>query len=135
MKASICPAMPRILPTLTLDYLRRSAQNSFLYVEELTFHKGSESKPFIECDVNCVIDGVLTIGEAKSADRLDQNRGREAAIIEGYQSLAASIGARRVVFATQAKSWDSTTARKIQQVFGNDSLDVRLLTEIELVKT
>jgi hypothetical protein len=122
------------VPILTLDCLRRSSQSSFLYVEELAFRRPNEPKPFIECDVNCVVDGVLTIGEAKIANRLDQNRGREAAIVEGYRSLAASIGARRVVFATRARAWDGATVKKIQQVLGNDSLDVRLLTDGDLMK-
>jgi hypothetical protein len=88
----------------------------------------------MECDVNCVIDGVLTIGEVKTADRLDKTRAAEAALIEKYRSLATSLGARRVVFATQAESWDSTTAQRILQVLGSVSLDVRLLTAAELLK-
>lgn len=122
------------VPTLTLDCLRRSAQGSFLYVEELGFRKGIASKPIMECDVNCIIDGVLTIGEAKSADQLGNTRGAEVALIKKYQSLAASLGARRIVFATQSEKWASTTAQNIQQVLGKTSLDVRLLTAAELFK-
>jgi hypothetical protein len=100
----------------------------------LEFRKRDESKLLMECDVNCVIDGVLTIGEVKTADRLDKTRAAEAALIEKYRSLATSLGARRVVFATQAESWDSTTAQRILQVLGSVSLDVRLLTAAELLK-
>jgi hypothetical protein len=120
------------VPTLALDCLRRSAEGSFLYAEELEYRKRGEPKLLMECDLNCVIDGVLTIGEAKTADRLDKSRATEVEMIEKYRGLAASMGARRVVFATAAESWDSTTAQKFLEVLGQDSLIVRLLTKKEL---
>jgi hypothetical protein len=120
------------VPTLALDALRRSAQGSFLYVDELEYRRLGEAKPLMECDLNCVIDGVLTIGEAKTADRLEKTRAAEAALVEKYRSLAASLGARSVVFATQAESWDGTTAQKILEVLEKDSLAVRLLSKVEL---
>jgi hypothetical protein len=120
------------VPTLALDCLRRSAEGSFLYVEELEYRKRSEPKLLMECDLNCVIDGVLTIGEAKTADRLDKSRATEVAMIEKYRGLAASMGARQVVFATAAENWDSTTAQKFLEVLGQDSLMVRLLTKKDL---
>jgi hypothetical protein len=120
------------VPTLALDCLRRSAEGSFKYVEELEFRKREESKLMMECDVNCVIDGVVTIGEAKTADRLDKTRSAEATLIEKYRNLATSLGAQRVVFATLATSWDSTTAEKIFEVLAGASLDVWLLTSVDL---
>lgn len=48
------------VPTLALDALCRSAKGSFLYVEELDYRKRSEQKLLMECDLNCVIDGLLT---------------------------------------------------------------------------
>jgi hypothetical protein len=122
------------IPTQALDTLRRSAQGSFLYVEELEYGKRGEAKPLMECDLNCVIDGKLTIGEAKTADRLEKTRVAEATLIEKYRSLAASLGARCVVFATEAEAWDGTTARKILEVLGKDSLSVRLLSKMELFR-
>jgi hypothetical protein len=120
------------VPTLALDCLRRSAEGSFLYVEELEFRKRGEPKLLMECDLNCVIDGMLTIGEAKIADRLDKSRTTEAAMIGKYRTLAASVGARCIVFATAAENWDATTAQKIWEGLGQDSLTVRLLTKKEL---
>jgi hypothetical protein len=122
------------IPTLALDTLRRSAQGSFLYVEELEYRKRGEAKPLMECDLNCVIDGVLTIGEAKTADRLEKTRAAEAALVEKYRSLAASLGARSVVFATEAENWDAATAQTILEVLGKDSLSVRLLSKVELFR-
>jgi len=89
----------------------------------------------MECDLNCVIDGILTIGEAKTADRLEKTRAAEAALIEKYRrSLAASLAARCVVFATEAENWYGTTAQKIVEVLGKDSLSVRLLSKVELFR-
>jgi hypothetical protein len=120
------------VPTLALDSLRRSAQGSFLYLQELEYRKRGEAKLLMECDLNCVIDGVLTIGEAKTSDRLDKTRSTEAALIEKYRRLALSLGARSVVFATEAANWDSITARKILEELGEVSLSVRLLSHAEL---
>lgn len=123
------------VPTLTLDWLHRSAESSFQYVEELEFRKGEESKLLMECDVNCVIDGILTVGEAKRVDRLDQKRSAEVALIEKYRVLAQSLGARRVVFATEAKNWDTTTAANIAKMFNGSSIQTQLLTSDELFET
>lgn len=122
------------IPTLALDSLRRLAERSFLYVEELEYRKVGEAKPLMECDLNCVIDGVLTIGEAKTVDRLEKTRAAEATLIEKYRNLAASLGARSVVFATEAENWDSTTAQKILEILGKDSLSARLLSKADLFK-
>ena len=86
-----------IIPILTLDYLRRGAAGSFQYAEELEYRKPNTPKPFIECDVSCIVDGVITIGEAKTADRLDVTRKKELQIIQEYLQLASMIGARRLV--------------------------------------
>jgi len=121
------------VPTLALDSLRRSAEGSFLYVEELEFRKKEEAKLLIECDMNCVMDGVLTIGEAKKADRLDNKRAEEVRTIEKYKTLATNLGARRIVFATLAERWDATTEQKILEVLATP-FDLWLLTGADLMK-
>lgn len=56
----------------------------------------------------------------------------EVALIEKYRSLAKSLGARRVVFATLVKSWGRTTVEKIFEVLADAPLDVWLLTSVDL---
>jgi hypothetical protein len=48
--------------------------------------------------------------------------------------LAKSLGARRVVFATLADSWDRTTADKIFEVLADAPLDIWLLASVDLFK-
>lgn len=81
-----------------------------------------------------MIDGVLTIGEAKIANRLDKSRSTEAVMIGRYRNLAATLDARCIVFAIGAENRDSTTAQKVLEVLEQDSLSVRLLSNAELFK-
>lgn len=121
------------VPTLALDSLRRSAEGSFLYVEELEFREKEEAKPLIECDINCVMDGVLTIGEAKKAAKLNNKRAEEIRTIEKYKDLATKLGARRIVFATLAEQWDAATQQEILKRL-DGSFDLWLLTGANLMK-
>ena len=41
-------------PPLTLDYLKRHSQKSFLYCPELCIRKQSGSDIFMEIDLNCI---------------------------------------------------------------------------------
>jgi hypothetical protein len=83
--------------------------------------------------MNCVMDGVLTIGEAKKADRLDNKRAEEVRTIEKYKTLATNLGARRIVFATLAERWDATTEQKILEILAGP-FDLQLLTRADLMK-
>jgi len=121
-----------VVPILTLDYLRRGAAGSFQYTEELEYRKPNDPKPSIECDVNCIIDGVITIGEAKKADRLDAKRKKELEIIQDYRQLASMIGARRLVFSTRADQWDPTTAQSIQTALAKDPVELIFLSKNQL---
>jgi len=120
------------VPILSLAYLRRSAADSFEYVEELEYWMQNASKPFIECDVSCIVDGVITIGEAKTADKLDTTRKRELQIIQDYRRLASMIGARRLLFSTLSDNWDPITVQNIQAALANDPIELLLLTKNQL---
>jgi len=117
---------------VTLDYLRRAAGGSFQYTEELEYRKPNAPKPFIECDVSCIVDGVITIGEAKTADRLDATRKKELQIIQDYRQLASMIGARRLVFATRSDKWDPTTVQSIQAALAKDPVELLFLSKGQL---
>lgn len=121
------------VPLLALDRLQRGSNGSFLYVDELAFYPPQAKKPLIETDINCVVDGVLTIGEAKIVDRLDPIRKKETAIIKEYLSLAKQIGARQLVFATLAKQWDKGTLQRIHEVRGGQAVRLLFFTYDDLI--
>jgi hypothetical protein len=121
-----------VVPILTLDYLRRGAVGSFQYTEELEYRKPNTPKPFIECDVSCIVDGVITIGEAKTADRLDATRKKELQIIQDYRQLASMIGARHLVFGTRSDNWDPTTVQNIQDALAKDPVELLFLSKNQL---
>jgi hypothetical protein len=121
-----------VVPIVTLDYLRRTANGSFQYTEELEYRKPNAPKPFIECDLSCIVDGVITIGEAKTADRLDATRKKERQIIQDYRQLASLIGARRLVFGTRSDRWDPTTVQIIEATLANDPVDLLFLSKNQL---
>jgi hypothetical protein len=121
-----------IVPILTLDFLRRGAAGSFQYTEELEYRMPNAPKPFIECDVSCIVDGVIMIGEAKTADRLDATRKKELRIIQDYRQLASMIGARRLVFGTRADKWDPTTVQSTRAALAKDPVELLFLSKNQL---
>jgi len=122
-----------IVPVLTLDRLERISAESFLYVSELSYTEADADKPLCEIDVNCVLDGVLTIGEAKKGDRLGKNDKEENALLSHYVSLAQRLGARQIVFATLANQWHDNTLEKIKKAVQPDSLRLRILCAADLL--
>lgn len=79
------------------------------------------------------MDGVLTIGEAKKAAKLNNKRAEEIRTIEKYKDLATKLGARRIVFATLAEQWDAATQQEILKRL-DGSFDLWLLTGANLMK-
>ena len=121
------------VPLLALDYLRRSADDSFLYSSELEFYKPDTTKPFAEADLCCIPSGVLTIGEAKKADRPGQTAEEEERIIVKYRDLSELLAPRQIVFATMAASWAGATRAKIIEGFAGKITRPIFLTSAELL--
>lgn len=121
------------VPMLTLDCLRREAKDTFLFTPELWFSKSEKAKPFIEADLNCAVDGLLTIGEAKSQDHLENTTAEEIFTLKKYLELAQLIGARQMVFATSCSSWSDSTKANISIVFSNKDVVLRYLTGADLL--
>jgi len=120
------------VPLLALDRLRREANDNLIAVSELRYFDGVNKKPFIESDLNCVVDGILTIGEAKKADRLAKTEKEELAIVTSYLDLANRLGARQLVFATTAEKWRAKTLENTLQILVPGSIRLRILTHAEL---
>jgi hypothetical protein len=116
---------------LALDYLKRKANDSFLYTPDLELTKDGENDAFMELDILCLPDGAMSIGEAKKEDRLGNSKREEIETVRTYNRLAKQIGAESLVFATFAESWsDKTEAYITDNVI---DCNVILLTRSELV--
>jgi hypothetical protein len=110
------------VPLLTLDYLRRK-NKSFSYADELEIWKPNEPKPFIEIDLCCICDGTLTIGEAKTTERIEGGGKRERQSLAKYREAAVFLGARRFVLAT-SKVWSHETLSNAERAFAGTNVPV-----------
>jgi len=121
------------VPLLAIDTLRRASRRSFQFVHELEYRPTDDStgKP-IEIDINCVIDGDLTIGEAKSEDNLGRSAKEEIELIGKYEELARRLCARRIVFATTQEKWRDGTLKRIYDAIDSDRFRVTVMTRSEL---
>jgi hypothetical protein len=88
----------------------------------------------IEADICCIVDGVVTIGEAKRDAA--PTRGQTASIAAGkYKELARRVLARHVVFATLSEDWSPETVERVRESFAGEAVDVVFLTGKELMLT
>jgi hypothetical protein len=120
------------VPLLALDALQRRSTDSFLYVHELGYRELDAETPPMEVDLNCVTDGLLTIGEAKKDDRLGKNDKEESETISKYLDLAKRLAAHQVVFATASEQWHPTTAERIKNAFKNERFHLILFSRNHL---
>lgn len=123
------------VPLLALDHLRSNTSENFSFTTDREFWKVNAAKPEAEVDFFCVTDGVLTIGEAKKENRLGKSPSEENAEISKYKRMAVGLAARRLVFATLAEAWNTTTVERVTSAFG-DMRFVRVcfLTSQDLLK-
>src|SRR5208283_2390332 len=108
------------------------SKDSFLHTPELSYRMEGAEKPVCEVDLNCIVDGVLAIGEAKKDDRLGKNDNEEQAVISGYLDLGKKLGARQIVFATSSEQWHGSTLDKLHKAFDNQHLSLKILAQREL---
>ena len=120
------------VPILALDALRRDSTSGLTFSEELVYRKASSEEPFVESDLNCIVDGLLTIGETKTSDKLRGSRGEEKKTLAIYRELAVALRARQIVFATEKPSWNVATEEKIRATFSALPTRLRLLTRKDL---
>src|SRR5208283_100638 len=120
------------VPLLALDRLRRESNDSFLYTPELSYCPKGTEEPLHEVDLNCIVDGQLTIGEAKKDDRLGKNDREEFSVISGYLDLGRKLGARQIVFATSSEQWHGSTIDKLRKAFDDQYLRLMILARAEL---
>jgi hypothetical protein len=111
---------------LALDRMRRKSESSFTFTTDREFWIPGRSKPEVEADFFCVIDGVLTVGEAKKENNLGNGTSEEAAKIKKYRRLVSGLSVRQLVFATLGDSWPQKTVEKVSAAFA-DVPSVRVL--------
>ncbi len=116
------------VPLLALDLLRRMSQDSFLHVPELEYSEKDVDKPAYEVDLNCIVDGFLTIGEAKKDGRLGKNDKEESEVISKYLDLGKRLAVQQIVFATASEQWHSSTIERIRNAFADQRF--RLILQV-----
>jgi hypothetical protein len=102
---------------LALKYLKAHSNESFTFSTDREFWKPGASKPDLEVDFFCVSDGVLTVGEAKTEDRLGPGASDENAKIKKYLHLARALSIRQLVLATMSSSWRNETISAVAAAF------------------
>jgi hypothetical protein len=121
-----------IVPALALCCLNDTKSQSLLYTTELEFFDRISGELIGELDFFCVVDGVLTIGEAKKENTLGASGPDDREICLKYQKFAKDLGARRVIFATASNAWSQRTSEQIGEVFSTGAIRHQLLTEFDL---
>jgi hypothetical protein len=106
------------VPLLTLNKLRVSSKESFLFCHELRIFPKEGHKAFLEMDICCIANGKLCIGEAKSNGDLKGDL-TEVQTAERYRDLALKIGATMVIFSTTENSWSNASLKAIDEAFVN----------------
>jgi hypothetical protein len=89
----------------------------------LEIYKPGSPRPFIEIDLCCICDGTLTIGEAKSTERIEGGRKRERRALAKYKEAAVLLGARQFVLATSL-TWTPETLQNAAAAFANTNVEV-----------
>jgi hypothetical protein len=104
------------VPLLTLNKLRVSSKESFLFCHELRIFRKEGHKAFLEMDICCIANGKLCIGEAKSNGDLKGDL-TEIQTAERYRDLALKIGATMVMFSTTENAWSNASLKAIDEAF------------------
>jgi hypothetical protein len=121
------------VPSLALYSLYRAKRQSFLYSTELEFYESSSGKLTGEADICCIVDGLLSVGEAKKNNRLGDNAIEDGKIARKYLSLAKTLGARNVIFATIAPEWSQRTLTEVKSAFGDTMISHTMLRAADLL--
>ena len=120
------------VPLLTLNKLRVSSKESFLFCHELRIFPKEGHKAFLEMDICCIANGKLCVGEAKSNGDLRGDL-TEVQTAERYRDLALKIGATLVMFSTTEDCWSNASLKAIDEAFvSHPHIDVKKWTSSTL---
>jgi hypothetical protein len=117
------------VPLLTLNKLRVSSKEGFLFCHELRILPKEGNDTFLEMDICCIANGKLCIGEAKSNGDLSGKHLTSIQTAERYRDLALKIGATMVMFSTAESGWNESSLQAIDEAFANHPhIDVKKWT-------
>ena len=122
-----------VVPILALDHFRRNSR-SFQFADELEIRQIGSEKPFIEIDLCCIVDGRLTIGEAKTTSRIAATGQAEAQALRNYRDAAVGLGAEQFVIAT-SKIWACQTIINARTAFQDTPIAVLVLNGADLLRS
>ncbi len=118
-------------PILALDALRHRSK-VFAYADEMEVRRVQDPKHFVEVDLWCICDGILTIGEAKVADRMAKSNTEELTCLSNYLEVAIGLGARRFILAT-TDEWSVRTIDNANSVFKSSGISVEVFESAEMM--
>ncbi len=123
-----------LVTLLALNYLKQESFENFSFATEREFWRPEEKKAEAEVDLLCVSDGVLTIGEAKTEDRLGKSTSDENGEIAKYKRIVAGLCARRLILATFSKDWNPQTMQRVIAEFASmPHVKVQFLAHDQLI--
>jgi hypothetical protein len=122
-----------MVPVLALNRLSIGIK-SFLFSPDLELLDLKSGKQLFELDICCVINGELTIGEAKKNKYLGKTAREEREVVNKYFDLAQKIGASQVVFATYSEQWRDETLKLINERFTDSLIKLTLMNHADLSK-
>ncbi|MBI4100704.1 hypothetical protein HY439_03125 [Candidatus Microgenomates bacterium] len=101
------------VPLLTLYFLKRKSPESFLYVPELGLWKDNveKNRPDLEIDINCIADGKIIVGEAKTNNISKEDINIYAAFVKLLKKYPDEV-----VFSTLNNDWSSDIKSEIQKI-------------------
>ena len=83
------------VPTLVLDTLNNSSSGSYIFTPQIKLDATDINSP--EIDIVAICDGTLTVGEAKSTNKINKKQ------LGGLESTALRIKAQHIVVATNSR--------------------------------
>jgi len=83
------------VPTLVLDILSTSSNSSFIFTPQIKLNAADVHSP--ELDLVAICDGTLTIGEAKSTNKIKKGQ------LATLESIALGVKARHIVVGTTSR--------------------------------
>ena len=103
---------------LTLDQIQlRAIAETFIYIPAFdVFNAEDRSKPILEVDLACILDGQLILGECKTKGSILRDDRRQLA---KYEALAKEIQAGVLVLSTLAENWTDDAKRHIEERKGH----------------
>jgi hypothetical protein len=111
-------------------YLDLAAIRKVIFVPEVAVTKGSLNA---EIDLLCIADGMVVLGEAKVADKLDSTANKERKEAGKHRRLAESIRADRFVYATLADSWRAATIDIVREEFAGSRVQLEFMSKHDLL--